>query len=784
MTKEVLKKCLTASMILMLSSCCLFLSNTYIKDSMYMSTCAITDAQQTFIDNLGYAAQKNYSKYKILPSMTVAQAILESNWGKSSLSKLYYNFFGMKAGSSYSGETVTLRTGEEINGVNITVNGTFRVYHSFDEGIEGYYKFITGYSRYSNLIGETSYVTACNKIRQDGWATDSAYSTKLISLIEKYNLTRFDSDVPPPPPEPHEGCFPACSNGYTSIVEALQSVGAESSYDYRAKIAVANGIADYSGTASQNTQMLDMLKNGTLKVPSDSDIITPPVIDYGETTYFPACSSSYKSIVEALTSIGVDSSFENRKVIAGKNNISGYSGTAEQNVQMLNLLKQGKLINPNGSSAPAPDTSGKYFSACSQEYTSIVDALKSIGSDSSIDYRKQIAAKNSIANYSGTASQNNQMLSMLKSGTLIKPEYVEPFVIVDYKVSLDANGGFSPVESMTVSSNSTYKGLPTPTKDGFTFNGWFTTVDGGSQITDGAGLVSSSDHTLYAHWQPNSYTVTLDRNDATGSTSNKSVVYSGSYGMLETPERTGYKFMGWYTDISDGTLVTADTIYQIPDNTTLYAHWSAEKYTIEFNLNGGSGDIENKTVEYDNIYGTLIEPKRTGYIFTGWYTEETGGQLITADTQVNITANQVIYAQWTAVEGLKIDKTQVILQNGEQHNITANDTEVTFKSNNEDVAVVSKSGVVTAIGTGNAIISVINADYDVVQLKVTVIAADIVDGDCNGDGELNVSDLVMLQKWLLNAGKLDNWQKADLYRDNRIDVFDYIMLREKFTERK
>ncbi|MBO5103668.1 MAG: glucosaminidase domain-containing protein, partial [Ruminococcus sp.] len=90
------------------------------------------------------------------------------------------------------GESVVLRTGEEVNGVMITVNGTFRVYHSFEEGIEGYYQFITGYERYSNLIGETDYKEACYKIKADGWATASNYAEYLISLIESYNLTRFD----------------------------------------------------------------------------------------------------------------------------------------------------------------------------------------------------------------------------------------------------------------------------------------------------------------------------------------------------------------------------------------------------------------------------------------------------------------------------------------------------------------------------------------------------------------------------------------------------------------
>ncbi|MDE5770995.1 MAG: glucosaminidase domain-containing protein [Ruminococcus sp.] len=157
-----------------------------------VETYAITQEQQDFIEQLGSAAQKTYAQYGILPSMTVAQAILESGWGKSSLSALYYNFFGMKADSSYSGESVVLRTGEEVDGVMITVNGTFRVYHSFEEGIEGYYQFITGYERYSNLIGETDYKEACRKIKEDGWATASNYAEYLISLIESFNLTRFD----------------------------------------------------------------------------------------------------------------------------------------------------------------------------------------------------------------------------------------------------------------------------------------------------------------------------------------------------------------------------------------------------------------------------------------------------------------------------------------------------------------------------------------------------------------------------------------------------------------
>lgn len=155
-------------------------------------TYGLTRKQLDFIKQVGNAAQKNYSRYGILPSMTTAQAILESGWGESELSALYYNFFGMRADSFYNGESVTLRTGEEIDGVLIKMDGDFRVYHSFEEGIEGYYQFITGYEHYSNLIWEKDYRTACYKIKEDGWATASNYSECLIDIIESYDLTRFD----------------------------------------------------------------------------------------------------------------------------------------------------------------------------------------------------------------------------------------------------------------------------------------------------------------------------------------------------------------------------------------------------------------------------------------------------------------------------------------------------------------------------------------------------------------------------------------------------------------
>lgn len=204
-------------------------------------------------------------------------------------------------------------------------------------------------------------------------------------------------------------CFPKCASSHTSIVSALKSVDADSSYAYRKTIAAANNISGYSGTAAQNTQMLNLLKEGNLVKP---DSVTTTTATKAE--YYPKCSGSYKSIVDALKSVGADSSYANREKIAAANGISGYSGTAAQNDQMLSLLKAGALKKPGGKAVVC-------FPKCASSHTSIVSALKSVGADSSYAYRKTIAAANGISGYSGTAAQNTQMLNLLKQGKLIKP---------------------------------------------------------------------------------------------------------------------------------------------------------------------------------------------------------------------------------------------------------------------------------------------------------------------------------------------------------------------------
>ena len=144
--------------------------------------------------------------------------------------------------------------------------------------------------------------------------------------------------------------YPACSNSEKSLVDALKSIGVDSSFSNRKKIAELNGVQNYSGQPQQNTELLKKLKNGQLikSIINDSS----PSSDI---IYYPACDKNEQSIVKALDSIGVDSSMDNRKKIAAINGISNYQGLYEQNIELLNKLKNGKLIKSKGSGSSSDD---------------------------------------------------------------------------------------------------------------------------------------------------------------------------------------------------------------------------------------------------------------------------------------------------------------------------------------------------------------------------------------------------------------------------------------------
>ena len=127
-------------------------------------------------------------------SPIIAQAILESGHGESSLGKIYHNYFGLKCGTLWTGKSVNLRTGEEYTpGTYTTISANFRVFDTMEEGVKGYFEFLfTNRTRYNNLIGETDPYEYLVKIKADEYATSSNYVRNVYNVIKSYNLTRFD----------------------------------------------------------------------------------------------------------------------------------------------------------------------------------------------------------------------------------------------------------------------------------------------------------------------------------------------------------------------------------------------------------------------------------------------------------------------------------------------------------------------------------------------------------------------------------------------------------------
>lgn len=216
----------------------------------------------------------------------------------------------------------------------------------------------------------------------------------------------------------------------------------------------------------------------------------------------------------------------------------------------------------------------------------------------------------------------------------------------EVSVSLDPCGGKVDQQTLTVCVADEYGQLPTPTRDGYTFVGWFTQKEEGDQVLETSLVENDSDHTLYARWSTDAYKVTFDANGGSVDPASKTVEYGTAYGTLPTPEKKGYGFAGWYTAKDGGDKVTEDTKLEKAKDVTLYARWSANAVTVSFNANGGSVGTASGSVEYGGKYGSLPTPTRSGYTFSGWYTKASGGEKVTADTKVTDSAKHTLYAQW------------------------------------------------------------------------------------------------------------------------------------------
>lgn len=152
-------------------------------------------ARENFIKVIAPIAQKEDKPYGILPSITIAQACLESDYGQSELAKKYNNLFGVKG--TDPNNTKVLTTKEYVNGQWQVISGRFQVYDTYESAIKAHTMlFVNGttwnHNQYQHVLSAKDYRSQAKALETDGYATDPGYAEKVIYVIEKYNLNQYD----------------------------------------------------------------------------------------------------------------------------------------------------------------------------------------------------------------------------------------------------------------------------------------------------------------------------------------------------------------------------------------------------------------------------------------------------------------------------------------------------------------------------------------------------------------------------------------------------------------
>jgi len=223
--------------------------------------------------------------------------------------------------------------------------------------------------------------------------------------------------------------------------------------------------------------------------------------------------------------------------------------------------------------------------------------------------------------------------------------------INQYTVTYNANGGSVSPSSNTVNAGSSVT-LPTPSRSGFTFNGWYTASSGGSFIGNGGSTYTpTASITIFAQWTVIQYTVTWNAQGGSVSPSSNTV-NAGASVTAPTPTRSGYTFLYWRDTASGDYLysVNAGGSFTPPSSITMYARWSINQYTVTYNANGGSVSPTSATVNAGSSV-TLPTPSRSGYTFNGWYTASSGGSFVgNAGSSYTPSSSITIYAQWSTIQ--------------------------------------------------------------------------------------------------------------------------------------
>ena len=396
-------------------------SNQVDLSSLYFSSNA---KSQNFIESVAQGAINGWTKYGVLPSVTVAQAILESGWGQSALSTQAHNLFGIKG--SYNGQYVTMQTREVYNGQSYYIYDNFRKYANNSESVEDHGNFLYSNSRYANLLGDQSYASVARKLQSDGYATDPSYASSLIKLVEMYNLTQLDNIA-------FSGKQPVINN--KNDYNYSNSGNADSSNGYYTVQSgdTLSGIALKFSTTSSKLAQLNSISN-------------PNLIYVGQRLLVNQSSNSNSSSSGQSSSATTNTETSSASyTVKSGDTLSGiasqYNTTVNQIVSLNQLsnpnliyvgqvlkLKNSQTTNSSSSSSTAATTAGTYtvkagdtLSAIASRYSTSSSTLASLNSLSNpnLIYVGQVLKVSSNASTSSsTSSSANSTVTTAASYTV------------------------------------------------------------------------------------------------------------------------------------------------------------------------------------------------------------------------------------------------------------------------------------------------------------------------------------------------------------------------------
>jgi uncharacterized repeat protein (TIGR02543 family) len=219
--------------------------------------------------------------------------------------------------------------------------------------------------------------------------------------------------------------------------------------------------------------------------------------------------------------------------------------------------------------------------------------------------------------------------------------------IIVYTITYNANGGTGTTPSsqaVNAGTSITLESGSGLSRTGYTFGGWNTNSSGtGTNYGAGSSYSPTVSITLYAKWNPITYTVTYNADGGSPAPASPATVNQGS--TVTAPSamtKTGYDFDGWYTD-SAKTILAVFPI-TVTSSITLYAKWNIKTYTVTYNADGGSPAPTGGTVNYEAVISQPAPMTKIGHTFGGWFTNS--GKTTAASFPITVTGNVELYAKW------------------------------------------------------------------------------------------------------------------------------------------